>query len=171
MSEPVVTVEIAKAAHAFVNDQDWGDAVVDRNYGLWELDLKEGQFEVEDATRKHIDVVSHRTEVESELSSQFAMKFEVPIDFAVRQKLGQAEQDIATGRINVEDVDRLMGDVQRLQLLFVQQDDKRLPGFPEVSWQSVKVVAAPHQHLRELRQFTGIVRVVFRADLYWKPVG
>lgn len=167
MSEPVVTVEIAKAVLDLVQSATWtGNPVIERSYGLWDLDLQDGDFEVS-AHERRIDIVAHRTEVESELSARPRLKFEVPIDIAIRQKLNQPEQDIATGKLNTEDIDALMGEVQRLQLLFIERDDKRLPGFDGASWQSAKVIAAPHQHLRDLRQFTGIVRVIFRADLYW----
>jgi hypothetical protein len=166
---PTAVVEIAKGVerHLAKNLKDAGDFVLNRSYAEWDLDLKNGDFEIDASEQRRIDVVSHTTDQGTDLSARYRLQFDCPIDIAIRQKLTQTEQDVSTGYLAVEEIDELMGVVQKVHVLCTKE---RLPGFDSAIWQSTRVVVAPErEHLRTMRQFTGIVRVVFRADLRLTP--
>lgn len=144
-------------------------ATIERSYADWELkletmDLLELQ---QDIDKLRIDVVVHTTLQELSMVSRGAVRYVVPVDIAVRRKFGADKADDATGRVRIEEVDKLVKLVQEINLLFSQQ---RLAEFQYAVWDGEKggtsILACPQQsHLREKRQFTGLVRVFFRADV------
>lgn len=143
---------------------------VRRSYLEWDLDLKGlEKSELSDGEMLTIDVVAHTTDQETELSSRDTNRFTVPIDIAVRRKFGENEKDKTTGRIKIKEIDRYVLLIQELHLMFTA---KRLVqvDFPYSVWDGEKggtrILANPDRdHLRELKQFTGIVRVFLRADV------
>lgn len=141
--------------------------IIARSYAEWDLQLSNANdLELTDSSELHIDVVIHTTEQELEIVSRGKVQFGIPIDIAVRQKLSSTEQDASTGVLNKEEVDRLVKVTQDLSVMFAGQ---RLATFDCATWDAekgTKIVVCPmRQHLRELRQFTGIVRVHFLASL------
>lgn len=110
----------------------------------------------------YVDVVPVATAQEVEASSRATLAYTVPIDIAVRRKFGPDWQDQETLRINVREVDAMMFLVQEIHELFTLA---RMQDFEAGTWLETKRLVAPHKpHLRDLRQFTGIVRVTFRVD-------
>jgi hypothetical protein len=127
----------------------------ERSYADWDLPL-------EDSDRLHVDVVIVTTEQKSKLDTRSGLNYLVPIDIAIRKRFSQGQQDDDTGRVNIDDIDALMLLTDEIHRLFIP---RRLTTFAEAVWQETKILVAPERkHLRELRQFTGIVRVTFDAS-------
>ena len=164
--DEAVSVTVAKAVvDTIVNSTlSQPDPVVLRSYAEWDLDLaKMDGLEVAESDKLRIDVVSHTTEQTTELSSRTSRQYLIPIDVAVRKRFGANLQDEVNNRINVEEIDELILLTQELQELFTKL---RTADTLNAVWQSTTIVSAPvREHLRELRQFTGIVRIIFRADV------
>ena len=151
-----VSVSIAEAVKAMLASAAISQAIApERSYADWELALDGG-----DAL--HIDVVAVTTEQKIELSSRGTNRFLVPVDIAVRKRLGPDKQDDDTGRIKVDEVDALCLLVEEIHELFAPH---RLTDFDTGIWQENKILVCPLlAHLKTMRQFTGIVRVTFRVD-------
>src|SRR5690606_27450619 len=156
-----VVVSVAKALTAHIEAQEFAaNAEVQRSYAEWDLDLANAEsLQLADPQHTHITIASHTTEQENALSARGKMQFDVPIDIAIRKRLTATEQVAATGRMQLEEQDALMLLVEQVHAACTT---KRLPEFDSAVWQSTRIVVAPwRNHLRELRQFTGIVRVTF----------
>ena len=113
-----------------------------------------------------VDVVGHMTEQTVELGTRGGKAaLVIPVDIAVRQRLGRDKQNDDTGLVELEPIDELMLLVQQLYLMFMPI---RLTDFAYAVWDGenggVKILTAPdRRHLRDLRQFTGLIRVYFKA--------
>lgn len=97
-------------------------------------------------------------------------EYTVSINICVRQKLGQDAQDDETGRVDKERVDTLVLLVQRIAEYFAPalgQSGRRLEDLPEAVLEvpdgGAIVASYVREHLRNHRQFTGIVRLVYRV--------
>jgi len=161
-----IAVSIAKVVESAISSSSLSqkDFTLQRSYAEWDLDLsKMDALEVGESEKLHVDVVSHTTEQEVELSSRTTMQYMIPIDIAVRKRFGSAHQEQGTGRIAITDIDALILLVQELHVVLTKL---RTNGQVKAVWQSSQILAAPvREHLREMRQFTGIIRVIFRADV------
>lgn len=142
---------------------------VRRSYLEWDLELKGLENAgLQEEEKTLVDVVSHTTLQQVELSSRGKGYFTVPIDIAIRRKFGDTEKDLETGRVKVEEIERYVLMVEELHRMFLAMslaDD-----FPYSVWDNDKggtliLVNPDRDHLREMRQFTGIVRVFLRADV------
>ncbi len=166
-----VAVSVAKAVVAQIvaaRSTLSKEFTLERSYADWEkpLDTME-DLALRESDKLRVDVVGHMTEQTAALSSRTSVQIITPIDIAVREKFGPDKQDDDTGRIELARVDELMLLTQELYLMFMPQ---RLTSFPGAVWDAAnggtKILAAPVKaHLRDLRQFTGLIRVVFRADV------
>lgn len=143
------------------------DFTVTRSYLEWDLELKGLENAgLQEVDKLLIDVVAHTTEQQVELSARDVLRYTVPIDIAIRRKFGEDKKDQETGRIKVEEIDKLVLLTEEVHGLFIPA---RLTEFPYHVWDNDKggtqIVVNPHrEHLRELRQFTSIVRTFLRAD-------
>lgn len=174
MSDAVL-VTVAKAVTsriaAAVAEGEFGTAVFtpERTYADWDLELTNiDALDLRDSDKLHVDVVSHTTQQATQLSSRGTIQYTVPVDIAVRRKFGTDKTSDDTGRVAVEEIDKLMLLVQQLHVLFTAQ--RLVQDFEHAVWDNAaggtNIVAAPvRQHLRELRQFTGIIRIFFRVDV------
>lgn len=159
------SVAVAKAVESAIAGAELSKPFqLDRSYAEWSLDLSNlSEISWEAPEDLRVDVVSHMTEQAHELSSRTTMQFALPIDIAVRQKLGVSEQRASTGRIHVEEVDALVLLTEELHLMFAPH---RMTDFPCGVWQSTRLVTCPDKALlRTHRMFLGIVRVTFRVDV------
>lgn len=145
-----IAVTVAKAVTDHLGRATFGQAVtIERSYADWELALDE-------AATTRIDVVLVTTEQTTELTTRGGSQYLVPIDIAVRKRF-----EVDGDRIPNDQVDALMLLVQNVHDHFTPE---RPNDFPIASWEETKILVAPlTKHLRELRQFTGIVRVTFRV--------
>lgn len=131
-----------------------------RSWADWVRPLEDDDKCKEDVL--YVDVVPVATALEVEASSREKLMYTCPIDIAVRRKFGAKWQEPDTGRINVRELDAMMFLVQEIHELFTLA---RMQEFEAASWQETKRLVAPlKSHLRDMRQFTGIVRVTFRVD-------
>lgn len=125
----------------------------ERNYADWEVKLEE-------LDRLRVDVVLHSTEIETELAVNGYIKYEVPIEIAVRKRFGKGETE-SSGRINIEEIDRLVLLVTQIHE-FLCKD--RLDDYEDAVWVETNIRAAyTPRHLRGFRQFTGIVRTKYNV--------
>lgn len=175
MAELAVATQIAEQVYNRLYNAQNGELVVDqfdleRSYAEWDLDLTNiDRAELRDEEKLFVDVVAHTTEQQVEANTRGgSVRFTVPIDIAIRRKFGQDKQDPTTGRIAIEHIDQLVLLTQQIYLLFLQQ---RLSttNFPYTVWDAEKggtsiVVCPIKDHLRNMRQFTSIVRTYLRAD-------
>ena len=164
-----VCVEVADAVVAMIRNRQFNlDFVLERSYAEWDLELKElDNLELQESDKLRVDVVAHTTDQEVNLQTRSKVGMIVPVDIAIRRKFGPDKQDPDTGRVLLAEVDALMEFTQKLYLMFMPT---RLTSFPDATWDEENggttiEVAPMRQHLRELHQFTGIIRVVFKASL------
>lgn len=160
-----VAVSIAKAVEIRIRGTKFAqEFIVERSYADWDLKLEDlDTLEMKDSDKLRIDVVNHSTGHAIEQVARGKLKFTVPIDIAIRKKFGPADSGGDTGRINLAAIDELMELTQRIYTLFAHQE---LNGFPESTQEETEIMVAPfREHLRELRQFTSIVRVTFAAHV------
>jgi hypothetical protein len=130
-----------------------------RSYADWVQPLEHDDTLKESTL--YVDVVPVATGQEIEAASQVTLGYTCPIDVAVRYKFGQDKMDSDNGRVVLAEIDKLMLLVQEIHELFTL---RRMQSFVEAAWQGTKRLVAPHKpHLRDFRQFTGIVRVTFTA--------
>lgn len=116
-------------------------------------------LELEDLDTLHVDVVP--VNASSDLATEGSVVYPCQVDIGVRKKFESKDHD-KTGEIDRDEIDRLMLLVQEIHEFLVR---RRLATFEEAVWKSADIRAwyLP-RHLREFRQFTGLIRVVFRVE-------
>ena len=143
-----ILVAAAKAVYDAIDGHDFGiEFDLERSYADWEL-------ERDQEMPLRVDVVPFRHS-KIELASRAGITYEVEVDIAVRMSFGQDSQG-AGGRIPNEEIDPLVKLVEDIHEFFV----KEIVGSGDQPW-IASVIRAPFvpQHLRNLRQFTGLVRI------------
>lgn len=144
--------EMIRAADLSING-----LVVERSYADWSLEL-EGL----DAETTRVDVVAHTAEQATDLAARGSLRYRIPVDIAVRKKFPASAQDDRSGRITNDAIDPLVKLVEEIHELFTPN---RLTDYLKAVWQDTTIVVSPDRDaLREHRQFTGIVRVLFWVD-------
>lgn len=141
---------------------------ISRSYGTWDIELKslEG-LALQESEKLRIDVVTHTLSQQIDHRARNSIKFVVPVDVAVRKKFGNDQIDQATGDIHTSAIDEMMLLQQEIHLLFAGQ---LLADFPCGAWDQeaggTEVIFGPLKaHLREMNQFTGLLRIYFRVSL------
>lgn len=136
----------------------------ERSYADWELALETER--AEDGNRLLVDVVGHMTTQEvmpaarGDVGSP-KLRYGVTVDIAVRKRFDQGQRDGDTGRVQLAEVDELVYLVQEIGEHFNLQ---RMNEFTAATHDKTEVVVNPDRlHLREFKQFTGIVRITFNA--------
>lgn len=86
------------------------------------------------------------------------------IDVVIRKRFNEStEVDAATGEIHAEEIDRLILLAEQIQAFF---DGRRLELYPQATWmdnpETFRPIYDPN-HLRTLRQFTGVVGIKYRV--------
>ena len=125
----------------------------ERSYADWELPLDDAAA---DALR--VDVVPVNNP-ETDLETRGQVNYKAAADIVVRKKLNVPEQDPSTGRIAIGQIDALVALVLEIHQFFLAA---RLANYDSAVWDKTEIRAAyVPKHLRQHRQFTGIVRVTF----------
>lgn len=158
-----VSVSVAKAIVAELQTAKLSRTISpERSYAEWDLELKEiDKLELKDADKLRVDVVSHSTEQVVEQISRGMLEYRIPVDVAVRRKFGADKTNDDTGRIEIEEVDKLLYLVEEIHALFANREEEFNGG---AKWNDTAILAAPViEHLRDMRQFTGIIRLTFIA--------
>lgn len=127
----------------------------ERSYGDFELELADDQL--------HVDVVPVTTRQTVTRSTRGSVEYALPIDIAVRRRLGDRSQQRDTRRIELGVIDglmRLLGEIHHRYLY------RRLPDLGDVVWDRTEILAAPAlRDLKERRTFVGVVRLTFVTDV------
>jgi len=129
-----------------------------RSYADWSHILDE------DMDTLQVDIVPWSETVT--LDSVGSVQYICEIDVLVRQRMGANNQKDSSGRIKVAEVDKLVLLVEQIAEFFMpcqpNQDGRRLTDITEAAWQDAKIISPyVRRHLRENRQFTGWVRLVY----------
>ena len=144
------------------------EIVVERSYGEWDLDIshKANRFEVggPEGGATRVDVVPHTTSSLIQLATKGRLGHEFAVDVAVRKNLAyEADRDAYDGRLDIEEIDAL---VEVTQDCWFALCGGRPSATPEFVWVSTAIEVCPwREHLRLMRQFTSIVRTVYRMDV------
>ena len=135
-----------------------------RSYADWDLAGSSTGLQLADADVLHVDVVLSQTEQQVNPVNRDELGYIVPVMICVRQRFGTPDENSSTGAVNVSAVDALMYLVQQIHELFFKKEEieGQLAGY---DWLKTAFVVAPvREHLREWRQFTGIITITFRMD-------
>lgn len=159
MPGQAVVVSVAEAVKIAIeearNSFCLTDFALDRNYADWKNDLL-------NADGLRVDVVGAAANYKLDQDDLESLAHIVPVRIAVRQRLGEEDQD-DSGHVLVAKVDELL---LLTQQLFVMFTPARLADEPSAAWQETKILAAPvKDHLETAKQFTSVVQVTFEAAL------
>lgn len=151
-----IPVDVAEAVTTMLTTALASQEIVpERSYADWELELT-------DSNVLHVDVVAVTTEMKTELAARGSLRYLIPIDIGVRQRFGTDKQNDDTGRIPNSELDPLVLLTQQIFELFMPE---RLTDFEAGVWISTNILAMPIKaHLHQHRQFTAVVRIVFRVE-------
>jgi hypothetical protein len=171
-----VAVETAKGVLALiassVASEEYSQRFTpERSYADWDLELKEiDKAELRDEDKLHVDVLTLTTGQGVNLAARGKYIMPATIDIAVRRKFGRDKLNDDTGRILVDEVDALVLLVEEIaQSLTPQRLNDANLSIWDASDQATQILVNPiSEHLRGMRQFTGIIRAKFRCYL---PIG
>ena len=150
---PAILVSTAEAVLNSLADHRFSQEFEpQRSYADWELPL-------EDSNELHVDVVPVNAP-DFELETRGSISYVPQVDIVVRKRLAQDEQE-ADGSLDLLVIDDLVCLVQQIAEFFVTD---RFSEIESIIWQQTQILAAfKPLHLRQYRQFTGIVRLTFSA--------
>jgi hypothetical protein len=147
------------------------DFTCERSYGNWELKLEEidDALVLQEADKLFVHIVAHPSEQKINRITRGKETHSGPFDVCIRKKFGNNSNDLTTQRVKIEEVDSLILFVNEVRLLFVNHtlsgvvsatlDESQQEG-------GVAIVTLPDtEHLRDLRQFTAILRFHMRAEV------
>jgi hypothetical protein len=125
-----------------------------RSYADWDMELSDT-----DADRLRVDVVPVLHDNDG-LQDRGAVEYLCPVDVGIRKRISQDDQATG-GEVDNDAIDPL---VELLEGIFELFAASRLEDFTDATW-SVGEVRSSHnrEHLRQWRQFTGIVRITFNV--------
>jgi len=135
-----------------------------RSYADWEKPLETERLEECDRLMVDVVAVEPAPDFKVDIASRNSLRYLIPVDIALRERFGSAQQNDDTGRIELARVDALVLLTQQIWESFSLERLATLEGAVWDSEHPPKIAANPlRAHLREFRQFTGIVRVTFRV--------
>jgi hypothetical protein len=152
-----VVVEVAQAVQAMITAATLSQTeyTLERSYADWELELKK-------ATPLRVDLVTVINKQRIELDTRNSYSYTIPVDIAVRQRFTDDKWQDDNGRAVVSEVDALMLFTQEIYELFMPN---RLTTYTDAVWNSTEILVAPHtEHLRQNKQFTAVIRLVFGVN-------
>lgn len=157
-----VVVAVAKSVEADLIAGTFSQEFTpERSYADWEEPL---ETEAAEENRLLVDVVANTTEqtlVAATRGADPKIQYIVAVDIAVRRRFGQDKQDSDTGRVKIEEVDALCLLVQEIHEHFHLQ---RGSNAGVVHHEPARILVNPdREHLRKMKQFTGIVRLTLKA--------
>ena len=135
-----------------------------RSYGEWDIDLsKMDEATLPESEKLRVDVTSYTVDQEIEVLGRSSAQIRIATDVAIRKRFGPNHQEESSGRIAIGDIDALMLFVDEVVALLANH---KLNELPAVSWDSTSIIEAPvREHLRELRQFTGVIRTTYLSNM------
>lgn len=139
---------------------------VERSYGDWSYELEDLEgLQLQEEEKLRIDIVVQSSEVKVKRETRGMETYTVPVDVCVRKKFG--DSDKSGSRVKVESVDELVGLVYGIRREFrdcklVNHGDAVLDETQQDG--PIVILYCPvAEHLAEMRQFTGILRLFFVA--------
>lgn len=119
------------------------------------------ELPLEDEDELHVDIVPAGLVCQAD--SRASLAYDVYVDVAVRFKFGTSEQE-TDGAIAVEEIDGYIELLEEIGELLADPDNRMLPGDAKPVWigNEIRAPWVP-QHLREFRQYTGIMRSTYRV--------
>jgi hypothetical protein len=125
-----------------------------RSYADWTDELR-------NLDELHVDIVANQAG-DQELTTRGMVMYELPIDIGVRQRFDKDGIDHETGRVAIQEVDRLVLLVEEIAR-FLAAD--RLTTYSVAAYVETRVLSLfNRRHLRELNQFTGLIRSVYQVE-------
>jgi hypothetical protein len=157
LANTAALVYVADLVAAALNAHDFGEGVqfqAERSYADWDLKL-------EDANELHVDVVPVNLP-SAVLNSRGNAGYDVTVDVGLRKRFTQQESEEHTGRIDLAEVDRLVYLLEQMHELLCGYDKRVLAS--NVAWQASTITDAfVPEHLRQNRQYTGLMRLTYRV--------
>lgn len=149
-----VLVSVADAIKGELETPDLGIPISpERSYAEWDIELQ-------DLGTLRVDVVPVFSPNVADMGTRGSYRYVAPVDIGIRKRFTRTEYEPSTGKLELSDVDNLVELVEAIHEHFA--DGHALAAYPSARWQESKIVASyVKKHLRELRQFTGIVRVTY----------
>lgn len=128
----------------------------ERSYADWDEKL-------EDLSTLRVDVVPVNVG-ETELEARGETRFLCHTDIGIRYRFAPEERD-SNGRVTVSEIDDLLLLLEQFHDHFVNNGEgRRLGTYLAAAWQETNVRTwYVREHLRELGQYTGILRVSYEA--------
>ena len=128
-----------------------------RSYAEWDQELK-------DDDNLHVDTVLVTHQIKSKLNTRASIIYSVPIDVGIRQRLGASKQQTSDGRLDPAAIDALLLLTEEINERLIPNGGQELDSDVNAKWKNTEILVAPSkQHLREFRQFTSIIRVLFEV--------
>jgi len=130
------------------------------SFADWDLELK-------DLDTLSVDVVPVNFTEEQETQGSWLVT--CTVDIGVRKRFDARQQVAATGRNARDEISTLVDLLQQIAEFWMPaQPDysgRKLADIPLATWQETKIKTAHvPRHLREMRQYTGIVQVVYEVE-------
>lgn len=145
-----VKSELATAFAASTFGASYSAIVPKRSYADWDDELK-------DIGAIKVDVVPVAYD-ESSLNTHKSIGYVTSVDIGIRKRFGTGNQQ-STGELVLSDVDALVLLVENVSEFFTP---RRLTAYEYASWRETRIRAIyVREHLRQCRQFTGVIRVSF----------
>lgn len=122
-------------------------------------DVFDEELQGQDADAIQVDVIVPEAYDDVTLDTRAAIKRTVTIDIVIRRKFAPEHYDAATNEI---DADKLAELVELGEILSLEATYARMTASTEAAWQSSEHDPIYRKdHLRQLRQFTGVVAITF----------
>jgi hypothetical protein len=152
------SVKVAAAMTAALKAASFSQAIdPKRSYVDWDGE------KLKDPSALRVDVVADSTQQKTKPATRVTSKFTIPVFIVVRKKLNQEQTNDDSGDIDEAEIDALIYLCQELHLFFTLD---RLPGLDSAVWEETETLALPSKkHLREIRQFTALIKVQFSTVL------
>ena len=152
---------LVQVADAIKTELDGGSFVrtfgCERNYADWDDALEE-----RDELRVDVVPFGHGA---PELDSRGSTEYRCQVDVVVRYRFGQPDQN-EIGGIETARIDELVELVEQLHQHLCDPAERRFTNYTAATWWSTDVATSyARNHLRELRQFTAILRVTANVSV------
>jgi len=118
------------------------------------------ELALEDLDTLHVDVVAAALACQAD--SRASLRYEVQVDVAVRYRFGQDETDGLDGSIETDEVEPYLDLLEEIAETLADPDNRALSNKTTAVW-IANELRAPWvpEHLRTLRQYTGILRATY----------
>lgn len=123
----------------------------------------DAELPLEDMGTLHVDVLS--ASMTQEPSSRSSVGYNIGVDIAVRYRFGVTDQVSATQQVDIDTVGAYIALLEEIAEHLADPDNRVLAITGKASWlrNEIRMPWVP-QHMRENRQYTGIMRATYFSD-------